>query len=263
MKFVVALVFIHIASDFCGAVEKNSYDKSCFIKYLLKHNQIDEKYNKYGYKNQTLDAKCQMAIDSAIKSMQTVSKDECVINFLRSKGVPEVLMKKYLAPQLDNGQDKITFNENFTTFRSKVLNITTIVCRNQKIFRPNVAQIMNDAKEHKDTRAGELKCIELYIKRQTDQMSHDCWVVVEYARNNFYQTLENDARAAFMPPNDNLVDINCGKQKAYELKFFERVFFFVVLATTKNLNDRQINTIAKSTDNAILNSQKFAFECMN
>lgn len=263
MKSVLAaLAIINLLTNNCFGV-KNSFDKSCFIQYLIKNNQLDgEKFKNFN-QNKPLESECETAVNSTLEALKTSSQDKCVVEFLNKKDVAEVLLRQYLKPQMDNNLNQVTFDDQFTEFRWKTVNITSIICKNKSIFRPNVAELMRGAKQHKESKAKELKCIELYIKKPNQKLSDECQKVINYVKNDFYQQIEYDVKTAFASPYDNLINFECGREKADQFKLFERVFFFVVLATSRDLSDKQINTVAKNTDNAISSSQKVIFECIN
>lgn len=243
--------------------ENNSYSKSCFVKFLLQVNQIDGKYKKYISKNEQPGEDCEQAVNQTLDAIRTSSKEPCILEFLNKKGVAEVLLRKFLMPQLDNGIERVTFNDQFTDFRKKVVDTSSVVCSNPRIFRPDVAKRMREAMSFKESKAREIKCLEIYIKHPNQVLTEDCRKVVDYARSDFYGRMQNEMKAAFAPPNDQLFDMDCSMEKALQVKLFERVYFFVILATTRNMTDKQIDTVAKNANIAINNSQKVIFECMN
>ena len=244
--------------------ENNRYSKSCFVKYLLKTNQIDGKYKKYISNTKESQKDCEKAVNLTLDAIRTASKEPCIAHFLKKKDVAEVLLRKFLMPQLDNGVNQVViFDDKFTEFRRKVVDILSVVCNNPQIFKPDVAKLMRDAMSYKESKARELKCLEIYIKKPANKiLTDDCKKVVDYVMKDFYGKMDKDMRTSFAAPNDQLLNMECVKEKAEQFKMFERVFFFVVLSTSRNMNDKQINAVANNADIAINNSQKVIFECL-
>jgi hypothetical protein len=93
-------------------------------------------------------------------------------------------------------------------------------------------------------------------------LSEECKTVVDSIEKQFYDQTESDMRRVFAPPNNNLIDLKCSADGAKKNQLFERVFFFVVLATTKNMNDKQINALLRSAEVVIAGSTRLIFDCM-
>ncbi|CAG9797852.1 unnamed protein product [Chironomus riparius] len=264
-SFGIVLSIISIICVIGSCYGKNNrYSKSCFVRYLLKTNQIDAKYKKFINDAEVSPNDCEMAVNLTLDAIRTASKEPCIASFLKKKDVAEVLLRKFLMPQLDNGDKQVViFDDQFTEFRRKIVDISSVVCNNPKIFRPDVAKLMREAKSHKESKARELKCLEIYIKKPANQiLTDECKKVVDYVRKDFYGKMDSDMKTSFAAPNDQLLKMECVKEKAEQFKMFERVFFFVVLSTSRDMNDKQINAVAKNADIAINSSQKVIFECM-
>jgi hypothetical protein len=255
--------FTLAAAVSCTFCSTKSYDKTCFTRYLSKVNQLNEKF-KDSDKAKQMDFSCQFAINITLEALQkTSNNDQCVSNLLSSKKVPDVLLRKYLAPQMDNGKKNFTFNKEFDDFRRKSSTVASIVCNNKEIFRPNIRQMMRTAKLHKESKSKELKCLEIYIKKPQNQiLTQECIETVDEVRREFYQRINDDSKRAFIEPYDQLIDFDCGREHIVQNQLFEKVFFFVVLAITRDLNDKQIENVGKNTDGAVDKSQKIIFECM-
>jgi hypothetical protein len=256
----IIAVLLSLAAHQCCAIA-NTYDKSCFISFLIRVNQVDARFSNLIRPDLAVE-ECEAAVNLTLDALKSSSANPCVTDFLNKKDVSELLLRQYLKPQLKNNKSIVVFDEQFTEFRKKTVNVSAVVCSNKALFRPDVADLMRSAKQHKSSRAGELKCIELYIKKPNQPLSSDCQKVRDYVKNDFYKKIDYDVTTAFLPPHDQLISAECLREKAQQFKLFERVFFFVVLATTRDLNEKQIGSIAKNTDSTIGNSQKVIFECM-
>lgn len=241
----------------------NSYDKLCYIRYLVKNNLLEGNFRVFNMNDQ-LEAHCESAVNLTLEAIRTSSKEPCVAEFLNRKDVRDVLLKKYVMPQLVNGENKISFDSRFTDFRKRAVNISVIACNNKDTFKPDIVAWMKYARNNKESKQKELKCLESYIKKSSDfPHSEECVEIVKTMKNDFNQKIDGDVKKAFAPPHDQLIDYECGMKKVEKEKMFEKFGFFVVLATTRDLNDRQIQNVAKSSLGSVNNAQKTMFECMN
>lgn len=263
LSLLVSALSIVIVVFVDNSTCNNSYDKLCYIRYLVKNNLLEGNFKVFNMNDQ-LEAQCESAVNLTLEAIRTSSKEPCVAEFLNRKDVRDVLLKKFLMPQLVNGQNKITFDSRFTEFRKKAVNITVIACNNRDTFQPDIVAWMKYARNNKESKQRELKCLESYIKKSPDfPHSEECVEIVKAMKADFNQRIDNDVKKAFAPPNDQLIDYECGMKKVENDRMFERFAFFVVLATTRDLNDKQIQNIAKSTLGSVNNAQKTIFECMN
>lgn len=240
----------------------NSYDKLCYIKYLMKNNQLDGNFRIFNV-NDPLDAQCEAAVNLTLEAIRTSSKEPCVVDFLNQKDIPNVLLKKYLLPQLMNGENQVKFDERFNEFRKRAVNISVIACNNKDTFKPDIVAWMKYARNNKQSKQRELKCLEVYVKNPNAIQTVDCTEAVKSMKNEFSRRIDADVKKAFAPPNDNLIDFECGMEKLESGKSFEKFAFFVVLATSRDLSDKQIQSVARQTNGSVSNAQKTLFECMN
>lgn len=256
----LAIVIVLVNESTCN---KNSYDKLCYVRYLLKNNLLDGNFRIFN-SNDPLDVQCETAVNLTLEAIRTSSKESCVVEFLNRKDIPDVLLKKYLMPQLVNGENQVIFDGRFTEFRKKAVNVSIIACNNRDTFKPDIVAWMKYARNNKESKAKELKCLEAYIKKSPNFILDDeCIAAVESIKNEFNQRIDTDMKKAFALPNDQLIDYECSMKKVEGDKMFEKFSFFVVLATSRDLNDKQIEKIAKSTVGSVNNAQKTIFECMN
>jgi hypothetical protein len=123
---------------------------------------------------------------------------------------------------------------------------------------------MRYARDNKESKEKELKCLEIYVKKSPNLiLSEECVELVKKFKDEFNDRMEYDIKKAFAPPNDKIVDFECGKNKAEEGKMFERFSFFVVLATSRDMTDKQIDAVAKNAEMSVNNAQKTMYECLN
>lgn len=254
------VIVVLVDNSMCN---NNSYDKLCYIRYLVKNNLLEGNFRVFNMNDQ-LEAHCESAVNLTLEAIRTSSKEPCVAEFLNRKDVRDVLLKKYVMPQLVNGENKISFDSRFTDFRKRAVNISVIACNNKDTFKPDIVAWMKYARNNKESKQKELKCLESYIKKSSDfPHSEECVEIVKTMKNDFNQKIDGDVKKAFAPPHDQLIDYECGMKKVEKEKMFEKFGFFVVLATTRDLNDRQIQNVAKSSLGSVNNAQKTMFECMN
>lgn len=262
---LLSLIFSIIAINFLIDVsngENTSFNKSCYVRYLLQNKQIDEKYRKLISKKEPNTIECGKAVSQTLKAIRESSKEPCIVEFLNKPGVAEVLLRKFLLPQLDNGVDKVTFQEDFTAFRKKVVDTSSVVCSNPRIFRPDLAKHLREARNYKESKPSELKCLEQHIKSPNKVLTDECRGIVESHKSSFYKRMENEVKGMFAPPRDNLFSLECSLEQAEKLKFFERIYFFILLAATRQMSDAQIDSLANNANKAVYNSQKVFYECM-
>jgi hypothetical protein len=121
--------------------------------------------------------------------------------------------------------------------------------------------LMKYARNNKESKQTELKCLEMYSKNSAT-LTEECISIVQGMKNEFNERIDNDVKKAFAPPNDQLIDFECGKKKIENDQMFKRFSFFVVLATSRDMSDKQIEAVAKSTIGSVNNAQKTIFECL-
>jgi hypothetical protein len=76
------------------------------MKYLLKNNLLDGNFKIFNTKD-PLGAKCETAVNLTLNALRTSSKESCVAEFLSRKDIPDTLLRKYLSPQLTNGENQV------------------------------------------------------------------------------------------------------------------------------------------------------------
>jgi len=246
-----------------GAAACESFSKSCFINYLLSRDVLDRSYQLFTTTGNQMDAKCELAVNTTITKIQAFSKDDCIAELLKKRSVSDTLLKEYLLPQLKGSQTTVAFDNRFEVFRNKTLRVTKVICNNRDIFKPDIKGVIKQGQLQKDAKSMEIKCVQTYIMVKNKPLEADCKKIVEAIKTEFYQKIETQMKEAFKQPNDKLVNLKCGLEKAKKFQFFEKFFFFVVLATTRNLNDKQIDVLLKNADGVIGTSTKLIFECMN
>lgn len=242
-------------------VSCQSYSKSCFLNYMLKSDLLDKTFEIYNNKA-GVDATCEAAVNSTVSRIRSSTNDVCISEFYRRKYVSESLVKQYLLPQFRSSQSEVQFDDRFKLFMKKALNISTVICNNKDVFKPDLKAMMKNGKLQKDSKTKEIGCLQHHIMVKNKPIDEECKQIVNAIKNEFYQTTENDMKRVFAAPNDNLIDLKCSADKAKKQQFFERVFFFVVLAATKNMNDKQIDVLIRSAEGVIAGSTRLIFECM-
>lgn len=242
-------------------VSCESYSKTCFLNFMFKHNLLDKTFEIYNNGNK-VDQKCELDVNSTIASIRSASNDICVGNYLRKKYFSETLIKEYLLPQFKAPQSEVHFDGRFDKFKVKAINITQIICSNRDVFKPQLRTLMRNGRMQKETKSKEFDCLQHYIMEKNKPLDAECSKVVDTIKEQFYTQTEGEIKRVFSPPNDNYIDLNCCTEKAKKNKFFEKVSFFVVLAGTKNLSDRQIDVLLKNAETVISGSTRHSFECM-
>lgn len=229
---------------------------------MLKHELLDKVFQIYNNGGK-IDNKCEQAVNSTITQLRsTASGDACVSDFYRKKFVSETLIKEYLLPQFKSSEPQVHFDDRFKVFQNKAFNISNIICTNKDVFKPDLRAMMRNGKLKTESKSKEIKCLEQYIMVKNKPLDEECTKVVNSIKEEFYNSTGSDMRRVFAAPNDNLVDLKCSEEKARKKQTFEKIFFFVVLAATKNISDKQIDVVLKSAEGVISSSARVMFECM-
>lgn len=97
------MLIVFINNSNCN---NDGYEKLCYVRYLLKNNLLDENFKDFN-SNDPLDEKCMAAVNLTLNALRTSSKEPCVTEFLSRKDIPDALLKKYLMPQLINGENRV------------------------------------------------------------------------------------------------------------------------------------------------------------
>lgn len=238
-----------------------SYSKSCFLNYLLQHDLLDKTFQIYnnGHK---VDRNCETAVNATITKVRSSTNDFCVSNFLKKRLVSETLIKEYLLPQLKSQQTEVHFDYRFVAFMKKAVNISMVVCNNKDVFNPDLRTLARNGRAQQESKTKEIQCLQQKIMVKNKPLDAECKKIANSIEDEFYTSTDNGMKKAFAAPNDNLVNLKCTSEKAKKLQMFDRIFFFVVLATTKNMNDKQIDVLIKSAEGVIGGSTRLIFECM-
>lgn len=244
-----------------ASVSCESYERGCFISYLLKNDLIDKSYEIFSsYKKED---KCTIEINAAKAKFKRSTPNQCTLDFLKKKSISDTLLKEYLIPQIKSKQEKLHFDNRFEVFKNKTFQVANVICNNREIFRPDMKGMMKQGRLQKEAKSKELECLQNYILVKNKPLSDECKKVVDSIQKEFYYKMEINTKKAFLHPNEKLIDFKCGTEKAKNSKLFEKIFFFVVLAANKNLNDKQIDSLLKNAEGVIVGNNKLIFECMN
>jgi hypothetical protein len=254
-KLLWLVLFSVIATISC-----DRYSKACFVGFLMKNGLLDK--NFAAYTDGKVDHKCEVAINETITQIRSASSDACVCDFFKKKLVSETLLREYLLPQLKSPQKEVRFDDRFTSFKNKAVNLSTVICNNKDVFRPDLKTMMRSGRLKTESKSREIVCLQAYITNKNQPLTEECSHIVNAIKTEFYKSMESDMKRVFSPPNDKLLDLKCSEEKALKTKLFEKIFFFVVLAATKNMNDNQIDVLLKSAEGVIAVSTKLLFECM-
>lgn len=258
------LRFVSIAlALLCSRVACESYSKSCFLNYFLKYDLLDNTYQPLS-NGEKVDEICMTAINTTINKLRSSTTDSCISEYWNKKFVSETLLKEYLKEQLKTPQKEVKFDDRFKVFKHKAISVTTIMCNNKDVFRPDLRAMMKNGRVQKHAKAKEIDCLSKYIygMKQNVKLDPDCARTVETIRNEFYKVMERDTQRAFAPPNDKLVNLKCLKEKADKTQLFEKISFFVVLAANKNMTDNQIDNMFRNAEGVVNGSNKMIYECM-
>lgn len=259
---MATLQFLSIVLVFVvSTVTCESYNKACFLNYMLQHDLLDKTYQIFN-NGEKVDEKCNAAVAGVIAKLRSSSNDSCISDFLRRKYVSETLIKEYLIPQFKSAQTEVHFDDRFTIFKDKAINVSSIICNNKDVFRPDLKAMMRNGRLQKESKTKEIECLHRYIMIKNKPLDAECKKVVDMIKEEFYKSTENDMKRVFLPPNDKLINLRCSEEKAKKSKLFEKFFFFVVLAATRNMNDKQIDTLLKGAEGVVTGSTRLIFECM-
>lgn len=254
MKLLLSVVVLSVIA----MVSCDRYSKACFVGFLMRNDLLDKSFG--AHTDGKVDHKCELAVNATITQIRSASSDACVSDFFKKKFVSETLLREFLLPQLKNPQKEVRFGDRFTSFKNKAVNLSTVICSNKDVFRPDLKTMMRSGRLKTDSKSREIECLQSYLKNQP--LTGECSPIVSAIKNEFYKSMESDMKRVFSPPNDKLLNLKCSEEKALKGKLFEKIFFFVVLASTKNMNDNQIDVLIKSAEGVITGSTKLLFECM-
>lgn len=253
--FCLGLAFV-VAKVSC-----ESYSKSCFLNYMLNKDLLDKTYQIFS-NGEKVDGKCEAAVNSTVSQMRASSNDICISDFLRRKLMSETIIKEYLIPQFKSSQSEVHFDDRFVVFKSKAVNLTSVICNNKEVFRPDLRTMMRNGRYQKEAKTKEIECLQKYLTVKNKPLDDECKAIVEKMKEDFYRSTGNDMKRVFSPPNDKIVNLECSEEKAKKAQLFEKIFFFVVLAATKNMNDKQIDVLLRSAEGVITGSTRMMYECM-
>lgn len=228
---------------------------------MLKYDLLDKTYQVFN-KGEKVDQACEVAVNTTVSKLRSSVDDVCISDFWKKKYVSETMIKEYLIPQFRASQSEVHFDERFTAFKRKAVNISSIICNNKEVFRPDLRTLMRNGRTQKDSKSKELICLQKYITVRNKPLDEECVKIVNMIKEEFYKSTTKDMKRVFAAPNDNLINLQCSEEKAIKTQLFEKIFFFVVLATTKDMNDKQIDVLLKGAEGVITGSTRLIFECM-
>lgn len=241
-------------------VSCESYSRQCFMNYMFNHNLLGDAFKVFN-KGEKVDSTCETSVNGVIDKMRSSVNDSCIAEFWKKKFVSETILKEYLIPQFRVPQSEVHFDDRFTAFRNKAYNISRVICTNKEVFRPDLRSLMRQGRSQKDSKSRELECLQIYIKRNKP-LDEECTKIVDMVKEEFYKSTDNDMKRVFAAPNDSLVNTKCLDDKAKNTQLFEKIFFFVILATMRDMNDQQIDALLSRAEGVITSSTKMIFECM-
>lgn len=228
---------------------------------MLQKDLLDKTYQIFN-NGVKVDYKCELAINATITKVRSKSNDTCVSNFFERKLVSETLLKEYLIPQFKSKQTQVHFDTRFTVFMEKALNISTLICNNPKVFKPDLKDMIKTGKLQKESKAKEIGCLQKYIQNKNKPLDDECTKIVNHVKEEFYKTMGNEMQKVFAAPNDNLINLKCSMDKSKTNQLFEKISFFFVLSVTRNMNDKQVDVLLKGAESIINSSTRLIFECM-
>ena len=257
MKVLVLLSILWICN--VAKVSGQSYNRACYVNYLVNSKVLNDSYKAYG-DNKGVDKNCEDAVTATITWIRASTNNVCINEFLRKKHVSENLIKLYLDPQLKSGKTMIDFGKPFDDFIKKTMSIGVVMCNNQNVFKPDMRALFRQGRLQANSRTKEIECLQKHINNKP--LSAECFTTVKKIKDEFYSQAEQKVKKVFSGSNSNLVDLKCVSEKSKQLKLFEKIFYFVVLATTRNMSDKQIDALIKNAENSIEGSATMIFECM-
>lgn len=228
---------------------------------MFKHDLLDKAFQIYN-NGEKVDHKCELAINSTIIKVRSTSNDFCISTFLTRKYVSETLLKEYLIPQFKNTENQVHFDDRFTLFRNKALNISSVICNNPKVFKPDLKDMIRNGKQQKEAKAKEIGCLQNYITNRNKPLDEECTKIVSHIKQEFYKTMTTEMEKVFSAPNDKLVNLKCSEDKSRKNQLFEKISFFFVLSIVRNMNDKQVDSLLKGAESIITSSTRLIFECM-
>jgi hypothetical protein len=230
---------------------------------MLERGLIDAVYATRSNGQQNVSQECEAAVNSTLQQIRSASSDECIAEHLNRNLYGETILKEYLMPTFNSSNMKVDFDQ-FNNYLEKAVNITKVICDNPSTFKPDVKELLSRGGFQENKMSKEIGCIHQHIKNKGQgKLSDDCKRIVDTIQKEFYQRSLTDMKKVFAAPNDNLLDFNYCSEIARKNQAFEKVFFFVVMAVTRKMNDRQIETLRKTSNFLMSTHTKSIYECIS
>lgn len=173
------------------------------------------------------------------------------------------MLREYLKPQFKASVNTVDFDDRFNMFLDKAVNVTKVMCTYPNLYKPDVRVLLKRGGfQDQEKMSKEIECLQKHLKTKGANTSRDCQFVVDYVREEFYSRQLDDLKKSFAPPNDDLIDLSCISDLGRKNQAFEKYFFFVILAITRKMNDRQIETLRKSSQIMLSTYTKSIYECI-
>lgn len=263
MKFLSVFVITLACYTFADESISESSKKSCFLNYFLDRDLIDKSFETRINSEKGVSQECEIAVNSTLQQIKTISNDECIADYLNKKFYSETILKEYLMPQFNSSNTKVDFDQ-FKLFLEKAVNVTKVICDNPNTFRPNVKDLLARGGFQENKMSKEIACIHQHLKNKGQgKLDDECQRIIELFQREFYSRSLGDMKKVFAAPNDNLLDFNHCSEIARKNQAFEKVFFFVVMAVTRKMNDRQIETLRKTSNFLMTTHTKSIYECIS
>lgn len=263
MKTLSFFVLAFLCSTFVDSSASESYDKSCYLNYFLERNLLDKFEFRALDGQKGVSKECEAAVNATIKKIRSSSSDKCVSDHLNRKYYSEFVLREYLKPQFKSSSNTVEFDDKFKTFLDKAVNVTNVMCTYPNLYKPDIRLLLKRGGfQDQEKMSKEIECLQNHIKSKGASVSRECQFVVDYVKEEFYSRQLDDLKKSFAPPNDNLIDFNCLSNLGRRNQAFEKYFFFVILAITRKMNDRQIETLRKSSQIMLSTYTKSIYECI-
>lgn len=260
--FVLALLCLNIISK-ASAATSESYDKSCYLNYLVERNLLDKSQFRALDGAKGVSKECEAAVNAVLSQIRSSSEDKCVNEHLNRKYYSEFVLREFLKPQLSESTKRVEFGEKFKTFLDNSVSVTKVLCDHPKLYRPDVRELIkNGGFQDQEKMTKEIECLHNHLRTRGANSTRECKFVVDYVREEFYSRQLDDMKKSFAPPNDKIIDLDCCADLARKNQAFEKYFFFVILAITRKMNDRQTEVLRKSSQIMMSTYTKSIYECV-
>lgn len=259
----LSVFVITLACYTFAAAQSISESKSCFLNYMLDHDLIDKSFEtRVDNQLQGVSQECEATVNSTLQQIKSASSDECVTEHLNRRLYSETILREYLMPTFNSSEMKADFDQ-LPNYLDKAVNVTKVICDNPATFKPDVKELLARGGFQENKMSKEIGCLHHHIKNKgRGKLDDDCRKIVDLFREEFYQRSLTDMKKVFAAPNDKLIDFNYCTEIARRNQAFEKVFFFVVMAVTRKMNDRQIETLRQTSNIMMATHTKSIYECI-